>query len=270
MMIGCEEEDPCDGIVCNNDGICEGGNCDCPEGFSGDQCDIEDLCVTQNIACANGGSCIDGLCDCPSGFVGDNCEQIDLSNLQLILDEGILTPLEIIDQGIPAEMLYGLQFADGIIFYVDVDNRLPNADGMVVSPEDLSTDASGECKDGDIAEIMNANYSNTNPGVFNNSGLLGEGMNNTNTILAQCEELTDGAAKLCRDLGPEWFLPSMEEIYLVDNNLEYELALFTDFDYYWTSSEDSAELFWAINAGDRFDAIGTDSGLVRVRAVREF
>lgn len=269
LLFGCEPEDPCDTVVCNNGGICVEGNCDCPEGFSGSQCDEEDLCITQNIQCMNGGICDEGICDCPTGFIGDNCELIDLDNLQLILDEGILTPLSLVEQGVSVEMLYGLNYADGIIFYIDLEDRLPEAEGMVVSGENISTNAKGECKDGDVVEIDNASYFNDNPGVFQASGRLGQGMSNTNAILDKCEDLTDGAAKLCRDLGPEWFLPSMEEIWLVDQNLNV-LFLFTDFDYYWTSSEASAEFFWAINVGERYDALGTNSSLIYLRAVREF
>ena len=39
---------------------------------------------------------------------------------------------------------------------------------------------------------------------------------------------------------------------------------------YWTSTENSAAFYWAINSGDRFDAKGTNSLFVRVRAVKEF
>lgn len=268
LFVSCGTEDLCDSITCNNDGVCVEGICDCPEGFSGPQCNTEDLCVTQSIDCLNGGTCLEGICDCPDGYTGVNCELIDVNNLQMILDNDILTPLGLVEQGVSLASLYGLNYAGGIIFYIDVDDRLPDADGMVVSEVNLST--KGECKNEDLSEIANAGYSNANPGEFSSSGLLGQGKSNTDAILANCEDLIDGAAKLCRDKGPEWFLPSMEEIWLVDQNLPYELALFTDFDYYWTSSENSATFFWAINAGNRFDALGSSSSFVLARAVREF
>ena len=272
LSTGCQEPepiDPCENITCNNGGTCIEGTCNCPDGFSGPQCEIEDLCITQNVECMNGGVCDEGNCDCPTGFIGESCENVDPDQLQFLLDEGLMTPLTLAQQGIPLEEIYGLNYADGIIFYVDLEDRLPDAEGMVVSSVNISTDADGECRDGDIEEIANASYSNANPGSFSSSGRLGQGKFNTDAILANCDDLENGAAKLCRDLGPEWFLPSMEEIWLVDQNLNV-LLLFTDFDYYWTSSESSAEFFWAINAGERFDAIGTGSSLVYLRAVKEF
>ena len=37
FCVSCED-DPCDAIVCLNDGICEEGICECPPGFEGELC----------------------------------------------------------------------------------------------------------------------------------------------------------------------------------------------------------------------------------------
>ena len=70
--------DTCDGVVCQNGGVCNGGVCACVGGFTGDNCQIEpppDPC--DGVVCQNGGVCgPDGECDCVGGFTGDSC-QID-------------------------------------------------------------------------------------------------------------------------------------------------------------------------------------------------
>lgn len=39
LFLACQKEkDPCSGIVCQNDGICINGACDCPERWSGPDC----------------------------------------------------------------------------------------------------------------------------------------------------------------------------------------------------------------------------------------
>lgn len=54
--------------------------CACPEGFFGDNCEVDvDYCVSS--PCENGASCHDIMgeagynCTCPSGFAGVNCEE---------------------------------------------------------------------------------------------------------------------------------------------------------------------------------------------------
>lgn len=44
VLIGlsCKDDDPCDGIVCLNGGNCANGLCNCPEGYSGSDCSIEE------------------------------------------------------------------------------------------------------------------------------------------------------------------------------------------------------------------------------------
>jgi len=57
----------------------------CPEGFEGDNCEIESACTTgpNNIPCFNGGTHTGTVpatngqgctCICTNGYVGDNCE----------------------------------------------------------------------------------------------------------------------------------------------------------------------------------------------------
>lgn len=64
--------DPCDDINCGP-GTCVEGDCVCPDGFSGVNCEIEDLCF--NVDCGNG-TCDQntGSCLCDEGYEGDNCE----------------------------------------------------------------------------------------------------------------------------------------------------------------------------------------------------
>lgn len=71
-----EEADPCEDVTCQNGGTCDDGNCDCPDGFSGDNCEMEDLCITQNPNCQNGGTCVDGACECLDGYEGDDCSML--------------------------------------------------------------------------------------------------------------------------------------------------------------------------------------------------
>ncbi len=77
------KDDTCPETNCNTGVInTETCVCDCPTGFSGTNCETEDLCVTQSVDCKNGGTCIDGTCDCPDGYIGTNCETEDLCVMQ--------------------------------------------------------------------------------------------------------------------------------------------------------------------------------------------
>ncbi len=61
FMASCKDE--CEGIECNG-GVCVDGTCECPEGFFGDNCEVQ---------CTNG-VYQDGTCTCLAGFEGDACD----------------------------------------------------------------------------------------------------------------------------------------------------------------------------------------------------
>lgn len=79
----CKKTDNCEGIQCQNGGICSNGACYCPSGFGGDNCEINLSC--QGVNCQNGGTCVNGTCNCPTGLGGDNCE--------IFLSCDVLSPL---------------------------------------------------------------------------------------------------------------------------------------------------------------------------------
>ncbi len=73
VLIGFNGCDPnqCGSNTCENGGQCINEVCDCPEGYIGTSCEVEDLC--SGIDCLNDGICLDGLCDCADGYSGADC-----------------------------------------------------------------------------------------------------------------------------------------------------------------------------------------------------
>jgi len=69
-------KDSCENITCPAGRICIDGTCQCPRGFSGENCLKENICITQNIRCKNDGICINGECNCLEGNSGTNCENV--------------------------------------------------------------------------------------------------------------------------------------------------------------------------------------------------
>ncbi|WNJ21115.1 hypothetical protein [Pontibacter sp. G13] len=78
LASGCE--DPCDGKICENGGTCIDGECECPEGFIGPNCNINlDPCANKNCDPTGTENCVSGAngnayCQCKDGYEGDFCE----------------------------------------------------------------------------------------------------------------------------------------------------------------------------------------------------
>ena len=106
LFNSCSDEDPCDGVTCSGKGtpteaagIC---TCDCDEGYSGDNCETEDKCITENVECGDHGTCNDGTCDCDAGYEGDSCEIVSrdkfiggTNNNFLVTDTCATTPYNV-------------------------------------------------------------------------------------------------------------------------------------------------------------------------------
>jgi len=67
-------KDACENITCPTGRTCINGTCECPRGFSGENCLKEDLCIKEKVNCENDGICINGECNCLNGYSGTNCE----------------------------------------------------------------------------------------------------------------------------------------------------------------------------------------------------
>lgn len=204
------------------------------------------------ITCENGGICDEGICDCPSGFIGETCSQMDTTQIQVLLDEGS-TPKTLFDSGFSLEQLYGKTYKGGFIFYLNTDDGT----GMVAATVNQSVGAEWGCQE---TPITGADEEG-----------LGMGAQNTTDILTGCTE-AGIAAKLCRDLGEDWFLPSSEELNLMYTNLHLNgLGEFAT-EYYWSSTELSGldGFVWALNFDSAFQNQRTKVFSLHVRAARAF
>lgn len=223
--------------------------------FSCDSCD--------DTMCENGGTCIDGDCDCPIGYIGETCAQVDTSQIQFLLDSGV-EPKTLFDQGVTLEMLYGKMYRDGFIFYLNVND----GSGMVAAKEDQGISVEWGCQDLDIQDLENIPL---NQGVPEGVGSeIGDGFTNTNAILENCAR--DGiAAKLCRDIGPEWFLPSIKELNLMYANLYLNNeGGFPTEGSYWSSTEEDERFAWNHTLTIGLPAAFNKDFEKRVRAARAF
>jgi len=236
-----EAADPCDSVVCMNGGTCSEGTCNCLSGFSGANCGTEDLCVTQSVNCLNGGTCVNEACDCPAGYTGVNCESLDLTEIQALLSAGI-EPIDLYNSGAPLTALYGKTYKGGLIFHL---NTVSGA-GLVARNSDIPVSGDWGCL-GTNTGASNVTSDPPSSGIETvNGARVGDGKDNTDSIIAGCNETTCAAFR-CRDLSNVWSLPSRGELYLMYINLYINgVGNFTD-GYYWSSTEYNSDKAWGLN-----------------------
>jgi hypothetical protein len=110
---------------------------------------------------------------------------------------------------------------------------------------------------------------------------VGSGETNTSLIVAGCNQPKNNAAKLCDNLvlggQNDWFLPSIDELYLMYNNLHLNsLGGFATDASYWSSSATGFDAWFATFPDLTFLGSGLGRGTdwrgnqLRVRAVRAY
>ena len=263
LSISCKNKDQCDELECNT-GICIEGICNCPTGFSGPNCEIEDKCITQNILCFNGAECINGICECLFGYTGENCE-VKLNIQQMLNNE--YSPFEILANEFPKDSLYGKIYLNGIIFYIDEINNF----GLVSALNNQSNSAVFGCYPTNLIELIDVPNNATGPpwvDFLSQGARIGDGFSNSSIILDSCED-ENIAAKMCRNLGNDWFLPSIGELNIMYLNLSSK-----DIEglngYFISSSEFDAGLIWIQSFDQNDQDIGGKNFELSVRAVRSF
>jgi hypothetical protein len=112
--------------------------------------------------------------------------------------------------------------------------------------------------------------------VTNTQKVVGSGKQNTALIVASCNE-SNIAAKICDDLilggKDDWFLPSIDELMLMYNNLhKNNLGNFNTSTYYWSSSEKYSYYAWNFyfTNGNAGNGANDKYSTHYVRAVRAF
>jgi hypothetical protein len=143
--------------------------------------------------------------------------------------------------------------AGGVVFYVD-----GMGGGIEVAPASTDTAAMWGCIGGFVTGTSIA---------------VGFGQPNTTAILNFCTQ-SNVAAAICNNLVfngyDDWFLPSLDELFLVYTNVVVPgLDTFQPIRY-WSSSEFSASEAWRVNLGVGVQVNGLKNETWRVRAVRKF
>ena len=219
----------------------------------------------DDVVCENGAICAEGICECLEGYEGLDCSGFDSSKVQMLLDSGN-TPFELFQGGVPLDSLFGKIYMNGFIFHLDTDFGT----GLIAALEDQHSAIAWGCP---WVDLEGLNTVDTGPPLNEpetvEGARIGDGLPNTLTIIEECDE-DDIAARICQQIGEEWFLPSRAELRLMYDNLHTNLSGNFRPIFYLSSTEVGKSAVSAMNFsnGSRFH--DTKSAKRSIRAARAF
>lgn len=191
-----------------------------------------------------------------TGFAGTNSKLILAdSSVQQMLNDGD-SPLQLFRRyDVPLDSFYGKTYAGGRIISFDT----LTGKGIVAALEDIQQ-AEWGCNGTQIGTGTN----------------IGSGLSNSKNIINQCGD-QGIAARICLNLSAagynDWYLPSKDEIQLMNTNLQkLGVGNFAWAQYYWTSSQWdwSGSMAWAYRISDDVWNQYTKNSTLRVRPIRSF
>ena len=165
------------------------------------------------------------------------------------------------------EYTIGMEAFGGVIFYLDKTKK----HGLVVSTENVG------------GSWMTYPWGCFGLSIEDAEGIdIGSGRLNTNAILSSCDQ-KETAAAACFNYEHEgfsdWFLPSLEELELIAENLGYddefsEIIQFDNANYLSSTQlknkKHKINYAWAVNLNEGYTMSSYKSNKQKVRAVRAF
>ena len=165
--------------------------------------------------------------------------------------------------------MVGEIYLGGIIYFVDHTGQ----HGLIASLDDLDGGNGVQWSDALISEV--------GPGAQSAT----DGLSNTDAMLSH--QNATSAAQLCRNLGPDWYLPSNREVYLLfSQEILIDQILDNDGDpntngliqekfeptvaRYWSSTEQDEEYAWMYKAASGDTSPYKKKYTYMVRAIRAF
>lgn len=170
---------------------------------------------------------------------------LTVSSVQELLDDTDITVQELYGGGAIATDFHGISFEGGLIFHTQSDGTT-----YVAQANDQSAGIFWG-PDGD--------------GISTGQD-FGTGSANTDNILASLPG--PNAASVCRDLGPEWFLPSRNEIREMYDNILTAGGFQTATDYWMSTDDGNNTRAGSFSFADRSNSQADRSTLLYVRAIK--
>ena len=109
-----------------------------------------------------------------------------------------------------------------------------------------------------------------------NESKIGSGKENTDDILSGCSQFEPFAAKVCDELVvdsyDDWYLPSIEELKLMQRELYVQgFGEFSAAEY-WSSTQDYSLGAWKVDftTGEKSNSVNKANKGLKVRAIRSF